>query len=227
MPKLKQFTRKSLKKFDGKDGRPAYIAYKGLVFDVSDSRLWTGGVHQGHHSAGDEFAKGMENAPHGKEVLVKLRVVGELAIDESWKFRLVQRMLGFHLHPIFVHFSIAYSILVPLLTLMYLFTGEIYFDSAAYFLLLFGLLAAAFAGGSGFFSWKYNYHSWLSKIFSKKIAFTAILIAVSTVCLLWRTIDPNILIARTDLVYIYVALVVSFIPIVAIIGYYGGEIVYA
>jgi predicted heme/steroid binding protein/uncharacterized membrane protein len=206
MPKLKQFTRKGLKKFDGKDGRPAYIAFKGIVFDVSDSSLWTGGMHQGHHSAGDEFAQGMENAPHDKEVLVKFHVVGELIADESWKYRFVQRTLGLHLHPIFVHFSIAYSLLVPLLTLMYLFTGETSFESASYFLLLFGFLAAAFAGISGLFSWKFNYHSWLSKIFSRKIALAAILMVVSTVCLVWRTIDPNILTKGRDLVYIYVAL---------------------
>jgi uncharacterized membrane protein len=168
----------------------------------------------------------MENAPHGKEVLVKFHVVGELTVDESLKYRLVQRMLGLNLHPVIVHFPIAYSLLVPLLALMYLFTGEISFEAASYYLLILGFLSAAFAGVFGLFSWKFNYHSWLSKIFFRKIVLTAILMVVSAVCFVWRIIDPNILIARTDLVYIYVALVVSFIPIVAIIGYYGGKIVY-
>ncbi len=36
---MRKFTREELKKYDGKNGRPAYIAYKGKVYDVSDSHL--------------------------------------------------------------------------------------------------------------------------------------------------------------------------------------------
>jgi predicted heme/steroid binding protein len=40
----RKFTLEELKQYDGRDGRPAYIAYKGKVYDVTDSFLWIDGV---------------------------------------------------------------------------------------------------------------------------------------------------------------------------------------
>jgi predicted heme/steroid binding protein len=155
--KTKSFTKKELKEFDGSEGRPAFIAFKGKVYDVSNSHLWTDGKHQGRHSAGDDLTASILNAPHNEEVFMKFYVVGELIEEKSSKQKLVQRLQGLHLHPILVHFSIAYSLLVPLLALLYLFTSEISFETASYYLLLLGFLAAPFAGVSGLFSWKVTY----------------------------------------------------------------------
>jgi len=44
---LRKFKLQELRQYDGRDGRPAYIAYKGKVYDVTDSYLWIGGDHQG------------------------------------------------------------------------------------------------------------------------------------------------------------------------------------
>ncbi|HEX9113800.1 MAG TPA: CopD family protein, partial [Nitrospirota bacterium] len=38
--------------FDGKDGRPAYFAYKGIIYDATKSRLWKNGSHLSKHAAG-------------------------------------------------------------------------------------------------------------------------------------------------------------------------------
>ncbi len=46
----RKFTLEELRNYDGKDGRPAYIAYKGKVYDVTDDFLWAGGDHQGEHA---------------------------------------------------------------------------------------------------------------------------------------------------------------------------------
>ena len=53
----KKFTLEELKQYDGKDGRPAYIAYKGKVYDVTDDYLWTEGDHQGEHAAGRDLTE--------------------------------------------------------------------------------------------------------------------------------------------------------------------------
>ncbi len=78
-PELKKFTSEELAKFDGKDGRPAYIAYKGKVYDVSARDLWDGGDHMGLHEAGNDMTEELEDATHGEENLEDLPVVGELA----------------------------------------------------------------------------------------------------------------------------------------------------
>jgi len=39
METAKKFTLNELKQYDGRDGRSAYIAYKGKVYDVTESFL--------------------------------------------------------------------------------------------------------------------------------------------------------------------------------------------
>ncbi|MFC1715461.1 thiamine pyrophosphate-dependent enzyme [Candidatus Poribacteria bacterium] len=74
----KKFTLEELAKCDGKEGRPAYIAYKGKVYDVSAKDLWDGGEHMGLHEAGNDMTAELEDATHGEENLEDLPVVGEL-----------------------------------------------------------------------------------------------------------------------------------------------------
>jgi predicted heme/steroid binding protein len=74
----RKFTLRELEEYDGKDGKPAYIAYKGKVYDVSESSLWIDGDHLGTHQAGKDLTEDMELAPHGDEVLERAKLVGVL-----------------------------------------------------------------------------------------------------------------------------------------------------
>jgi predicted heme/steroid binding protein len=74
----KKFTLEELKQYDGKDGRPAYIAYKGKVYDVTDDFLWVDGDHQGEHVAGKDLTEEMSQAPHGEETLERVKQIGIL-----------------------------------------------------------------------------------------------------------------------------------------------------
>jgi predicted heme/steroid binding protein len=74
----RKFTVEELKRYDGKNGRPAYIAYKGKVYDVTDDFLWTGGDHQGEHAAGRDLTEDMALAPHGDDVVERVKLVGVL-----------------------------------------------------------------------------------------------------------------------------------------------------
>jgi len=76
------FTLSELEKYDGKDGRRAYIGYKGKVYDVTDSFLWKNGVHQALHQAGKDLTREIKNAPHGEEFLKKFPIVGYLLDDK-------------------------------------------------------------------------------------------------------------------------------------------------
>jgi len=73
---MKSFTKEELSRFDGRDGRPAYVAYSGRVFDVSVSDLFTDGEHLGHE-LGMDLTSEMDNAPHDDDVLEGFPVVGE------------------------------------------------------------------------------------------------------------------------------------------------------
>ncbi|MBC7190561.1 cytochrome B5 [Candidatus Aerophobetes bacterium] len=85
MTKKQKFTEKELVFYDGKNGRPAYIAFKGKVYDVSASFLWKGGVHQVIHQAGKDLTWALSQAPHGEEAIKRFPVVGELIKEEEIK----------------------------------------------------------------------------------------------------------------------------------------------
>ena len=71
-------TRSELAKHDGRDGRPAYIAVSGTVYDVTASPLWPGGDHQGAHQAGQDLTEELKSAPHVRAVVERFPVVGHL-----------------------------------------------------------------------------------------------------------------------------------------------------
>jgi len=75
------FTRDELAKYDGKEGRRAYVAYEGRVYDVTGSFLWQHGEHQVLHDAGQDLTQALSEAPHGPEMLERFPVVGLLSED--------------------------------------------------------------------------------------------------------------------------------------------------
>ena len=75
---MKTFSHQELASFNGRDGRPVYFAYKGRVYDASQSPLWLDGVHQDIHMAGKDLTTELPDAPHGEETMAELPVVGEL-----------------------------------------------------------------------------------------------------------------------------------------------------
>lgn len=83
---MHRFTLEELERCDGKEGRPAYIAYEGKVYDVTESFLWKQGRHQIRHRAGRVYHAGLADAPHGPELIwERFPLVGELVsnIDAS------------------------------------------------------------------------------------------------------------------------------------------------
>lgn len=73
----KIFTLEELKNYDGKEGRKAYIAVDGVVYDVTNVAAWQGRTHHGNN-AGNDVSDRIVKAPHGKSTLEKLEVVGKL-----------------------------------------------------------------------------------------------------------------------------------------------------
>lgn len=78
----KNFTSEELAQFDGKNGHKAYFAYKGKVYDVSESSLWKLGEHFGV-TAGKDLTGLMGGAPHGDEVMEKVPLIGTFGTNEK------------------------------------------------------------------------------------------------------------------------------------------------
>lgn len=71
-------TLEQLGRCDGQEGRPNYFAYRGRVFNASESKLWQGGHHMRRHPAGCDLTEALAQAPHGEDRILKLPEVGKL-----------------------------------------------------------------------------------------------------------------------------------------------------
>ena len=71
-------TSEDLASYDGQEGRPAYVAFAGKIYDVTPSRLWQRGTHMGRHHAGADLTEALKQAPHGQEKILAMREVGGL-----------------------------------------------------------------------------------------------------------------------------------------------------
>lgn len=65
---MKEFTAEELAQNNGQDGKPAYVAYQGKVYDMSDSPMWEDGDHEGMHFAGADLTADQDDAPHDVHV---------------------------------------------------------------------------------------------------------------------------------------------------------------
>jgi predicted heme/steroid binding protein len=74
-------TLKELAKFDGKDGRKAYVAVSGTIYDLTSSERWKNGDHEGAHQAGTDLTEAIKSAPHVRSVIENFPVVGEVDPD--------------------------------------------------------------------------------------------------------------------------------------------------
>ena len=73
-----ELTRQELARYDGLEGRPAYIAYQGRVYDVTLSYHWRGGRHWVRHHAGADLTGALAGGPHGAYLLERVPCVGVL-----------------------------------------------------------------------------------------------------------------------------------------------------
>jgi predicted heme/steroid binding protein len=74
------FTERELQQYDGRRGKPVYIAYDGIVYDVSAAALWRTGQHQDLHFSGVDLTRSLRKAPHGAEVFSRpgVKAIGRL-----------------------------------------------------------------------------------------------------------------------------------------------------
>lgn len=71
---LKEFDKKTLAQFEGVNNPKKYIAVNGFVYDITNNSHWKNNHHG--YLPGKEYSNEINNAPHGKKVLEKLKIVG-------------------------------------------------------------------------------------------------------------------------------------------------------
>ena len=74
---LPEFTKNQLALRNGQDMPQVWCAYKGIIYDLSKSRLWKEGKHY-EHWAGQDLTEEMKEAPHLETVFDKFTEVGRI-----------------------------------------------------------------------------------------------------------------------------------------------------
>lgn len=99
-----------LSNYNGRDGKPAYVAVSGVIYDLSSSKLWIDGNHERAHQAGQDLTEELKTAPHVRAVIERFPVIGQLQTTTSPKATVRRPLL-----PIV---AVAVVILVILILLM-------------------------------------------------------------------------------------------------------------
>jgi predicted heme/steroid binding protein len=74
------FTEAQLRLYNGDDRPEIYIAYQGIVYDVTDCPRWRRGMHERLHFPGQDLSGEIADAPHAEDVFTRpcVKIVGKL-----------------------------------------------------------------------------------------------------------------------------------------------------
>lgn len=73
-------TEMELRRNDGERGSRKYVAYKGIVYDVTDCPKWRLEMHENLHFAGQDLTSELSDAPHKEDVFARpcVKAIGKL-----------------------------------------------------------------------------------------------------------------------------------------------------
>ncbi|MCB1216160.1 hypothetical protein KDL44_02130 [bacterium] len=228
----KTFTAEELSQYDGKEGRRSYVAYKGLVYDVTDSKLWRNGVHVRKHHAGNDLTPEMAPAPHEEDVMERFIVVGRLLDHSSDEEQRVPWLWSYsnrrHLHPVTVHYPVALGMVASLLQAGALLTSEplgTQLRFAAFVNMLISTLFSFPAVATGLSSWWYEYNaSWAWPYLQKNVLSAVLLLVSCAGVAIWFLAPLDASISSGPAFWWYSICVYLIMPLVLALGFYGGKI---
>ena len=77
---VRMVTIEELRRRTGEGGARIWIAWNGIVYDVTDSPKWRTGLHEQLHFGGQDLSSEFPEAPHGEEVFLHpgVKRIGQL-----------------------------------------------------------------------------------------------------------------------------------------------------
>lgn len=229
-------TLEQLKHYNGKNNQKAYFAYKGNIYDVTDSPFWKNGTHEDMHEAGIDLTDALVNAPHAEEVFSKFEIVDTLdeyvelhedlekVENDEKRTDWIKWYRKYHPHPMLVHFPIALHLFASVLDLIFLFHPKSSFATAVFYTFFVSTVMGVFTILSGILSWWINYQLALTHILVKKLIFSVITLILGIIGIMIYLNDPGVVYLTTMPSIFYHATIFLTGMTVILLGYYGGKL---
>jgi len=226
-----------LSRFDGKEGRPAYIAYKGVVYDVTDNPMWEGGSHMDRVEAGRDLTEFLQDAPHGEEVFDSLDIIGKLETtpsipkeethkktESSCKTALKAWYKRYHPHPMTVHFPIALHFFAGGMDLLFLYSPSKAYEVAVFYSFFVATVMGLVAMVPGLLSWWVNYNLSMARPFAVKLYVALFTLIVGFIGIALYLEEPGVAYGVSLESCLYHGIIFVTVLSVIVLGYFGGKI---
>jgi len=239
-------TYKELKRYNGRNGEKAYVAFRGKVYDVTESSFWKEGQHEEMHSAGEDLTEMMADAPHGDEVFEQMPVVATLQEEPAQersevkekprsnhntdtvasKAELQHWYKIYHPHPMTIHFPIALHLFAAGIDLLFFYSPSDAYAKAVFYALLVSTIMGFVAMIPGIFSWWVNYSFSMRRPFVVKLVVSLLTLLLGIIGIILYLEDPGIVYEASLEGITYHAIVLFTGMSVIALAYYGGQIVW-
>jgi uncharacterized membrane protein len=107
-----------------------------------------------------------------------------------------------------------------LFILLRLLFGSPSFETLSFYLLALGSISSPFAMATGLFTWWVNYRLKLTHFVKRKIQISILLLIFEIILIAWRSSNPQV----SNPIYFILMLLLT--PVVALLGYYGGQMTF-
>ena len=137
--------------------------------------------------------------------------------------RLVDLMVKHHLHPVSVHIPngvLPVSVIFIFLAAIFNFSG---LSHAAFYNLVFVVLAMPLVLFSGYVEWRKKYAGKLTKLFKTKMVCGAVVTFTAIILVVWLFVDPQVA-ASFKLSFLFINIVM--LAAATIAGFLGGKLVF-
>ncbi|AOS83495.1 hypothetical protein BIU88_04670 [Chlorobaculum limnaeum] len=131
---------------------------------------------------------------------------------------------GFMLHPVAAHFSNGVVPVAVLYLLLFMPTGDPFFERTVIHLLVIVLLAVPVSFYSGIRDWKTKYKGAKAPVFQKKIRLSILLSVLCVLAVSIRVAVPGVMLEGGPLAWVYAAALFAMLPTVVLLGHHGGKL---
>ena len=163
-----------------------------------------------------------ETEPEPVNVTLKEKIAALLEKNSH----ITDLMAKYHAHPISVHIPNGVLPVSTIFLFMALVFGSSGFEAAAYYNLVFVVLAMPLVFLTGYIDWQTQYKGMMTPLFRTKMICAAVVFGVGLLLVFWRLIDPEAAAPGSGSRWLFFLLELVMLGAASVAGYMGGKLIF-